>query len=151
TPSKESLLKRNFQNGTNLKQIIKIPLYIADDIIETTTDPLTYINEWRMLLKETTISKDLYIQYTKLNINKEGVKKFKKIIKEKYHTVESLINYLERADIYQALEPNIALELLDDYIRMCKIAEVNPNVKTHSLRKAHDVMARMVQYVFSDE
>ncbi len=151
TPSKESLLKRNFQNGTNLKQIIKIPLYIADDIIETTTDPLTYINEWRILLKETTISKDLYIQYTKLNINKEGVKKFKKIIKEKYHTVESLINYLERADIYQALEPNIALELLDDYIRMCKIAEVNPNVKTHSLRKAHDVMARIVQYVFSDE
>ena len=59
-----------------------------------------------------------------------------------YFTVPSLIRYLRKVDMYEAIETSEALMLLEDYIRCCHALSVKPHFDSDSLKREHDVMAR---------
>ena len=58
-------------------------------------------------------------------------------------TLTKLINYLERVDMYQAISPIDALDILRDYVGMCKKIETVPIVDSNSLKREHDVTVRI--------
>lgn len=73
------------------------------------------------------------------------------ILCKKYHgksvfTWDSLINYLERVDTFEAIERDEALMLISDYLDMCRLLDVEPKIDGDSLKREHDVMARMCRY-----
>ena len=81
--------------------------------------------------------------------NKVIIDKFRKIIKnaktndgKQLFTIESLISYLERIDMYQAIPTYEGLDILTDYIRMCKDMGIEPLTNSNSLKREHDVTAR---------
>ncbi len=70
------------------------------------------------------------------------------ILKQKYDdkpvfTWSSLLNYLERVDTYEAIYPTEALQLLSDYLRMCNELRIEPKTDGDSLKREHDVTARL--------
>ena len=58
-------------------------------------------------------------------------------------TVQSLVNYLGRLDMYEALETSTAIQYLDDYLHMCRTLDMPPRVDGDSLRREHDIAARL--------
>ncbi len=71
--------------------------------------------------------------YTVLRHSHQGKKTF---------STTSLINYLHRVDVNEAIERNEALMLLKDYLGMCSQMGVAPKIDGDSLKREHDVMAR---------
>lgn len=60
-------------------------------------------------------------------------------------TIETLVNYLNRIDLNEAIGRKEGLQLLADYLRCCEVLEVKPKVDGDSLKREHDVMARNVR------
>lgn len=54
----------------------------------------------------------------------------------------SLMNYLGRIDMYEAIDKREGLQILSDYLSMCSQLGVEPKVDGDSLKREHDVMAR---------
>lgn len=77
------------------------------------------------------------------------LKKVKSIVKnakdangKAFFTMKSMLNYLERVDMYQAIPRYESIKILSDYLGMCKQMDVVPRVDSDSLKREHDVMAR---------
>jgi hypothetical protein len=68
--------------------------------------------------------------------------KGKQLLNSGYYTVQSLTQYLARVEMYQAIEPKEAIDLLADYVSMCKQLGITPDLNTNSLKREHDVCAR---------
>lgn len=69
----------------------------------------------------------------------------KELVKHGYKLIE-LFDYLERADMYQAVEPSQALRLLSDYVNMALNMKVPYKKFPNSLKKEHDLMARRYKF-----
>lgn len=72
------------------------------------------------------------------------------ILGQTYHdkpvfTVESLVNYLNRLDMYEAVSTSEALPLLNDYLHMCHSLTMPPRIDGDSLKREHDIAARLVR------
>ncbi len=70
------------------------------------------------------------------------IKKAKYLLNSGYYTLTKLTNYLRRLDMYQAISLYDAIQILTDYVRMCKQCDVEPDTETNSLKREHDVLAR---------
>lgn len=57
----------------------------------------------------------------------------------------SLVNYLGRLDMYEALCDSEALPILRDYLHMCSTLNMEPRIDGDSLKREHDIAARMVR------
>ena len=57
-------------------------------------------------------------------------------------TFGTLMNYLGRIDMYEAIDKRDGLQILSDYLNMCSQLEVEPKVDGDSLKREHDIMAR---------
>ena len=75
---------------------------------------------------------------------------FKYIIKnavdengKKLFTITKLNKYLDRIDMYQAIDRVTGIEILRDYINMCKDLNIVPVTDSNSLKREHDVTARV--------
>jgi hypothetical protein len=134
-----------FHKGTSLYDILGFPRDIAKEM--KTVKDISLWNSCRKLskrglldlesirfLKETTFGeRDIEMLY---NIVIKGTNgKF-------YFTIPSLIRYLRRVDMYEAIETKEALILIEDYIRCCHALSVKPRFDMDSLKREHDVMAR---------
>ena len=58
-------------------------------------------------------------------------------------TVATLVNYLNRLDMYEAISTREALPLLNDYLHMCRTLDMPPRVDGDSLKREHDIAARL--------
>ena len=72
------------------------------------------------------------------------------ILKQQYHdkhvfTFRSLVNYLNRVDQYEAIEAEEALQLISDYLGSCRLLDMEPKIDGDSLKREHDVAARLVR------
>ena len=61
---------------------------------------------------------------------------------ERMFTIRTLFNYLERIDMYQAVPAYQSIDIISDYLRMCKDLEVVPRLDSDSIKREHDVTAR---------
>ncbi len=60
-------------------------------------------------------------------------------------TWDTLQRYLERIDMYEAIDRTDGLMLLKDYLAMCRQLEMKPRIDGDSLRREHDVTARTLR------
>lgn len=72
------------------------------------------------------------------------------ILQQQYHnknvfTFSSLVNYLNRLDQYEAIGTEEALQLLKDYLESCRLLDMEPRIDGDSLKREHDVAARLVR------
>lgn len=138
-------LKRNFKPGTNIKDICKIPSFAYEYFKNIST--LNEWNEMRIVVQKYLTTKEQFDAYVTLNNRFPGsmasmMKKAKPLLNSGYYTPEQLLNYLNRVDLYQAIYPEEALAIIQDYISMCKQIGAEPDVNTNSLKREHDVMQR---------
>ncbi len=62
------------------------------------------------------------------------------------YTVKSLIAYIKRMDVEQALDPYVGYELLDTYTAMCEQMQMPPKTDSDSLKREMDICVRMKMY-----
>ena len=60
-------------------------------------------------------------------------------------TVTTLVNYLNRLDMYEAISTQEALPLLNDYLHMCRSLNMPPRIDGDSLKREHDIAARLTR------
>ena len=60
-------------------------------------------------------------------------------------TFSTLVNYLQRLDQYEAIGTYEALTLISDYLESCRLLEMKPRIDGDSLKREHDVAARLVR------
>ncbi len=150
--SKAKLFNTNFKKGKNLKEITGLPDWLWKKLVANNVD-LDSWHEMRIWYKETakegkplTVEEVDKILELSHSLNLAKVRKIVKTAKnsegKKIFTPNSLVNYLRRVDMYQAIEPRDAVEYLADYIRMCNELKIEPLTDSNSLKREHDVTAR---------
>lgn len=60
-------------------------------------------------------------------------------------TYKGLMNYLERIDVYEAIDREEGLRLLCDYLRICQEMGMVPRTDSDSLIREHNVAARLLR------
>lgn len=140
--SLEYTFKRNFKQGTNLKEILPAPEWIMNPKLS-----LSEMNDARILYSKYRPSKESFERFLELNLRKSEIKIFKQILTLKFHgnplyTFDKLISYIGRCDMYQAIYPYDCVIILRDYLNMCISMDTLPDVNSNSLKREHDIAAR---------
>lgn len=104
-------------------------------------------NEIRIMETKRGLSPDEVSFITTMNLSSKHLKQLSSILSRKYKghpvfTLRSLLNYFERIDMFEAIDVNEGIELLNDYLMMCQVMDVKPKTDSDSLKREHDVMAR---------
>ena len=141
-----SKFSRAFKTGKNMDEITKMPKYAWSRLLKNCKD----INDWnemRIWVQKDNLSADDIDEVLNQNLRGTALSKLRKLASKKFdgknvYTFEGLINYLHRCDVYQAIPQYEAIQLLEDYVRMCCQMGVEPLKTTNSLKREHDVMAR---------
>lgn len=144
------LFKRNFKSGKNLNEITRLPKYawqmmMKEDVL---TRDIKAWNEMRIWVQKDNLTKDQLQTILNLNIyDSNQIKELRTILGaewegKKLFTIETLLNYLGRLDMYQAINVPDALTLLRDYIHMCGELNIKPITDSNSLKREHDVTLR---------
>lgn len=138
-------LSRLCQNGTSPKRIFKVPsaLYLA---LKSEAD----LDKWdiyRKLVKLGRLSAESVGQALMVGLSERELELVHHILGATYANKSvfswtSLMNYLQRLDTFEAIDCRTALQLLRDYLHMCKDLGLEPKVDSDSLRREHDVTAR---------
>lgn len=144
-PSKTEY-SRCFKSGKNLDEITKLPKYAWSSIINYAKDINEY-NELRIWVQKDGLSKEALEEIISQRLGKKELSAVRKLCTKtfngkKLYTLETLLNYLHRCDVYQAIPQDVAIELLDAYIRMSIDLGVEPLTNSNSLKREHDVTAR---------
>lgn len=105
---------------------------------------------YRILDKFGKLKADNIQQAYDSHLNRDDLKKINSILNKQYSgkpvfTFETLMNYLGRIDMYEAIGRQEGLQLLSDYLTMCSQLEVEPKIDGDSLKREHDIMARNVR------
>ena len=105
---------------------------------------------YRILDKFGKLKADNIQQAYDSHLNRDDLKKINSILNKQYNgkpvfTFETLMNYLGRIDMYEAIGRQEGLQLLSDYLTMCSQLEVEPKIDGDSLKREHDIMARNVR------
>ena len=105
---------------------------------------------YRILDKFGKLKADNIQQAYDSGLNRDDLKKINSILNKQYNgkpvfTFETLMNYLGRIDMYEAISRQEGLQLLSDYLMMCSQLEAEPKIDGDSLKREHDIMARNVR------
>ncbi len=111
---------------------------------------LTVWDRIRKLDKFSDTSADELQQIYDNNYNDKSLQLIQRILNQNYEdkpvfTFSSLVNYLQRLDQYEAIETYEALTLISDYLETCRLLEMKPRIDGDSLKREHDVAARLVR------
>lgn len=134
-----------FKPGNNIKTIIQLPKFIYDDLKEEGD-----INIWdntRKLNKKYNFTNESYQKFKDFNLPFGSSSVLQRVLKLKFdgkplYTLNSLMSYLSRIDMYQAIAPAEALQILLDYLTMSIEMNVMPDINSNSLKREHDVTVR---------
>jgi hypothetical protein len=80
--------------------------------------------------------KDLEYVSTILGVKHDGKPVF---------TWTSLVNYMGRIDMYEAIDRREGLPILADYLSMCRQLDMQPRTDGDSLKREHDIAARLIR------
>lgn len=148
------LYPRSFKNGNNMNEVTKLPKFawqLLKD--EGLTRDITKWNEFRVWIQKDNLSKEQLETILNLKIrDTQTIKAFRGILNAEYngkklYTLDSLLNYLSRVDMYQAIRSEEAIIILRDYIRMAIDCNVEPVTNSNSLKREHDVTNRNHQLI----
>ena len=146
------LYSRSFKNGNNINEITKLPKFawqLLKD--EGMSRDITKWNEFRVWVQKDNLSKDQLETIINLKIrDTQVIKSIRSILNSEYngkklYTLDTLLNYLSRVDMYQAIRSNDAITILRDYIRMALDCGIEPVTNSNSLKREHDVTMRNYQ------
>ena len=137
---------RCFKNGKNIDEITKLPKYAWTLIADRSRNIKEY-NEMRIWVQKENLSKEQLEEVFNQNLYKPELEKVRKLCTrtfndKKLYTLDTLLNYLHRCDVYQAIPAMEAIDLLNDYIKMSIDMNVEPLTNSNSLKREHDVTVR---------
>ena len=149
-----SAFERTFKNGSNPKKIFTLPK-IAYTALKDETDVRLWDSLRKMVRTGKLQAEDVRYVYESGYTDKE-LNQCNEILAKKFHgepifTWRTLSEYLDRLDMYEAISRYEAFQLLSNYLRMCIQADVKPNINSDSLKREHDVMARLVYQGCNEE
>lgn len=140
-------INRLVKDGTRPKDIFKCSKAVYTVLKDE--DKLEYWDTLRRMEKNGSLSADsIRIVYTngydtKTLERMNGILSKRKANGNPYFTWESLVNYLRRLDMYEAICTREALQLLYDYLNMCQSLGMTPRTDGDSLKREHDIAARL--------
>ena len=141
-------LNRLVQPGTKPKAIFK-----TSKTIYSALKDVPHLREWDILRK---MDKQGKVNADTVALLRDGryayseIEEISSILGKKYDgravfTWESLMNYLGRLDMYEAIDTRQAIVLLGDYLNMCSQLGMEPRIDGDSLKREHDIAARLVR------
>lgn len=149
----KTFFNNSFKPGKNMKEITKMPDWLWKKLIEEKVDnrQWDFVNYWFKKSKKdgTTFNEktvEHLIEFSENSTEKGIVDNLLKNAKDEngksLFSPNSLAAYLDRVDMFQAIEKNEALILLNDYVNMCVDLKIVPVTTSNSLKREHDVAAR---------
>ena len=150
TNSNRAAYNKMFKEGHNASQIFALPMDFVR-VLWNKTD----VQEWDTIRKMAQLrncSIDDIIQCEQ-RFNKDEIRKMDEILRAKdingknVFTLTTLINYLGKIDVNEAISTYEGLPLIADVISMSRQAGEVPNFDTDSLKRTHDLTMRNLQYV----
>lgn len=142
----KDLYNRLLGPGTKPKEIFK-----TDKCIYTALKANADIKRWdvlRRMQKTGKINEGVIQAVIDRNWNDKELEQASRILGQKQDgrplfTWTSLINYIGRLDMYEAIDVREALPLLSDYVNMCRQLGMTPRTDGDSLKREHDIAARL--------
>ncbi len=146
--SEVEAFNRLTQRGTNPKEIFKTSKIVYNGM-KYESDLLAW-DAVRKMEKNGKINADTIRLIVTTGYDVKDLSMVNSILGKKYRgkfifTMDSLINYLNRIDMNEAIDRKEGLQLLLDYLRSCEVLDVEPRIDGDSLKREHDVMARNVR------
>lgn len=147
-PQEIERFNRLCKRGTNPKEIFKTSKAVYS-ILQKDTN-LALWDTYRKLDKTGKVNQDTIktahdTGWTVKNLEAANAILAKKFDGKPVFTWISLSNYLGRLDMYEAICATEALPLLNDYLSMCAQLNMQPRIDGDSLKREHDVAARLVR------
>lgn len=142
------LYQRNFKKGNNMNEITKLPKFAWQRLKNEGITSIGMWNELRVWIQKDDLTKDQLDTILNLGISDaQTIKSIRSILNsefedKKLYTLDSLLNYLERVDMYQAIRTSDAIVILRDYIKMALECGIKPLTDSNSLKREHDVVMR---------
>ena len=133
-------------NGKNIKEIFK-----TDKCVYSALRNESYLTVWdnyrRMYKKGRLTAQDIEDVYGG-GYTERDLKCIDEILRKNvdgkpFFTLKTLLRYLEKIDRYEAISFEEGIDLLRDYLSMCIQLDMKPNLTSDSLKREHDVTARI--------
>lgn len=146
--SERRMLNCLCQIGNSPKEIFKTTSAVMK-VLKRETDLATW-DVFRRMCKKGVLSDDnVRVAYDRGWRNRE-FELVNSLLGKKYKgkrvfTWESLTNYIMRVDMYEAIDDKEALALLSDYVTMCLQLNMEPRTDGDSLKREHDIAARLIR------
>lgn len=147
-------IKKYFRNGKTVSEITRMPNWLWKKTQCYGAEVMDQIRIWyNQSLKQGNPLTEHDIDLIKEmfpSFYKPTIQKMRGIIRnavdengKQLFTTQKLVNYLKRIDTYQAIYPGEGIMLLFDYVTMCKQMRIVPITDSNSLKREHDVTARI--------
>lgn len=138
-------------HGHDLKSIFKSSKVFYQSICNA-QKPLPQLEGVKKIDRKYKPDKDTLLQIINLDISSDETtfNNLDFILGYKYqgkpvYSSRTLVNYLRRVDMYEAIESKDALQYLADYLRSCRILRIKPRIDSDSLIREHNVAARLAK------
>ena len=133
--------------GKNPKEIFK-----TDKVLYSILKNEADIHLWdiyRKMYRAGKVQKDTIAYAYENRITQKQLNQMNELLSKRYKdkpifTWESLQNYMHRLDMFQAIEWEEGIQLLKDYLNICNQLEMEPKIDSDSLKREHDVAARIL-------
>ena len=136
------------QPGTKRKNIFKT----SKDVYTTLRGErdMEIWDVYRKMAKTGKLTKETIEQAYWAHFDADDLKTVNSILNRRYEgkpvfSWNTLMNYLQRLDTFQAISAREAFPLLNDYLTMCEQLEIKPRIDSDSLKREHDVTARTIR------
>lgn len=142
------------QQGSNMKSIFKMDKYVYKTLKGERC--LSVWDSYRKMAKQGKIGKDNIERLYARNFDERSLDQVSRILNRKHNgkavfSFTTLINYLDRIDQFEAINSWEGLQLLDDYLRCCEAINMKPRIDGDSLKREHDIAARILVYKQNEE
>lgn len=128
-----------FKNAKNIDSITGLSSGIWKTLINNIIDISKYY-EIVDVIKKMNINKQQLERILNFNIYFYQLNSYCELKDDNFNvlSIKELLNYISKAITKQGLNPNKTMNLMTDYIRMCKELNIEPNIKSEHLIKDHD-------------
>lgn len=146
SPKKTEQFNRLCGPGTKPKSIFKCPKSIYEVLKDEKN--LDIWDTIRRLEKKGAITDDAVLMIYQMGLQPKELELVNSILGQKHNgrpvfSITSLVNYINRLDMYEAIPSGQAFVLLNDYLHMCHQLGMPPRVDGDSLKREHDIAARL--------
>ncbi len=142
------------KKGNSPKEIIQMSQPLAKALKDCSRIEVWDI--YRKLEKKNYLTTNALIDMYEQGYTHSQMDNIKTILRREYNgkaifNPESLVNYLGRLDRFEAIERDEGITLINDYLRMCEQLNIKPKVDGDSLKREHDVCARLCRNIRQKE